>query len=314
MYKYIRLLFRNMDSLLMPIMAGAVALSIVPLISDGLKGIESNKEMFILAGAMLAAFMGILMVKFLSGSTSSRYDDVVRYETEFLREKLKSEINKAKSPVSEKSEEALVNEIKDRISSEATDAYIEDIKRKVADSEYRLDIFERGKTTLKRIYKEIDDLGRRGTVNLVLGVITAISGVLALSFFVLSNSSSSGDISSFVMEFFPRLSIVLIIEVFSYFFLRLYKTSLSEIKYFQNEATNIEHNFVALEAAMKLGDKGLIEKCIYEFLAIDRNPLLQDGQKTREILTEESAKGEMPISPEYLVKIIQALKSNEPNK
>jgi hypothetical protein len=88
------------------------------------------------------------------------------------------------------------------------------------------------------------------------------------------------------MEFLPRLSIVLIIEVFSYFFLRLYKSSLAEIKYFQNEATNIEHNFVDLEAAISIEDKTLIEKCIYTFLAVERNPVMGKNQTTREIIQE----------------------------
>lgn len=210
-----------------------------------------------------------------------------------------------------KDEKRITDEILERIKSEANAAFIDSLKNEIKESEYRLDIFKRGKSTLDRIYKEIDALGRRGTVNLVLGVITALSGVIALSFFVLAKEGAHASLSDFAMDFLPRLSIVLIIEVFSYFFLRLYKASLSEIKYFQNEATNIEHSFVALEAAISINDKNLIERCVHTFLAVERNPIMTDGQTTREITQETQSSKDTPVSPEVLVKIIEALRKNE---
>ena len=138
-----------------------------------------------------------------------------------------------------------------------------------------------------------------------------MSGVIALSFFVLTKEVTYSSLGDFTMGFLPRLSIVLIIEVFSYFFLRLYKTSLAEIKYFQNEATNIEHNFVALEAAISINDKALIENCIHTFLAVERNPIMSEGQTTREIIHEAAASQNMPISPDYLIKVIEAVRKGE---
>ena len=164
---------------------------------------------------------------------------------------------------------------------------------------------------MERIYKEIDALGRRGTVNLVLGVLTALSGVIALSFFVLAREGKHASFEDFAIEFLPRLSIVLIIEVFSYFFLRLYKSSLAEIKYFQNEATNIEHNFVALEAAVSIDDKTLIEKCIHTFLAVERNPIIDKGQTTRKTIQETADVQHMPVSPDYLIKVIEEVRKGK---
>ena len=48
----------------------------------------------------------------------------------------------------------------------------------------------------------------------------------------------------------PRLTLSIFIEFFSFFFLRLYKTGISEIKYFQNELTNAELKFIAVEKAI----------------------------------------------------------------
>ncbi len=312
MNRLIRILLRDKGTLFLPLMIMAMIISFLPFFPGELGGMGNSKESILLALVTVGAVMAVVMVRFLSGSArSSETDEIYKYEIDHLRHELKAKLAKQTSPVSENDEKKITDEIISRINSEVNASFLENLKTEVKESEYRLDIFKRRKSTLDRIYREIDALGRRGTVNLVLGVITALSGVVALSFFVLSNESTHASLSDFVMEFLPRLSIVLIIEVFSYFFLRLYKSSLSEIKYFQNEATNIEHNFVALEAAISLSDKDLIEKCILKFLMVERNPIMTEGQTTREIISETATSNSTPVSPDYLIKIIEAVRSNE---
>jgi hypothetical protein len=313
MNRLIRILLRDKDTLLLPMMVLAMTISFIPILIPILKGesadFVNNKEGILLAIVSMGTVMALLMVRFLSGSSlSSSKDEIYKYELEHLRYELKSRLQKQASPVTEEDEKKLTDQILGRINSEANDAYLEKLKSEIKDSEYRFDIFKRGQSTLDRIYKEIDALGRRGTVNLVLGVITALSGVIALSFFVLAKEGTHASLGDFAMEFLPRLSIILIIEVFSYFFLRLYKSSLAEIKYFQNEATNIEHNFVALEAAISIDDKTLIEKCIHTFLAVERNPVMGKDQTTREIIQETADVQNMPVSPDYLIKVIEAVR------
>lgn len=312
MNRLLRILLRDKDTILLPMMVVAMAISFVPFVTGEFKGLTESRDSVLLALVTVGAVMALVMVRFLSGSSlsSSTRDEMYKYELKILRDELKARAAKQSSPVSADDEKRITDEIIERIKSEANATYIESLKNEIKESEYRLDIFKRGKSTLDRIYKEIDALGRRGTVNLVLGVITALSGVIALSFFVLAKEGAHSSISEFTMDFLPRLSIVLIIEVFSYFFLRLYKASLSEIKYFQNEATNIEHSFVAMEAAISIDDKSLIEKCVHTFLEIDRNPILSNGQTTREIIQEAQASKDTQVSPEILVKIIEALRKN----
>lgn len=309
MERLIRIILRDKGVLLLPLMVGVLGVSFFPILM-GSKDLVENKKEIILAVAALGAFMAILMTQFLSGSTSSRVLDREKAELNYLHHKLR-ELTKQKSLLSQEDSEKLIASVKNQIDSSATDEYINELKKKVSETEFYFHISQRGKSTLDRIYSEIDALGRRGTVNLVLGVITALSGVLTLSFFVLANESTHQSISEFTMSFLPRLSIVLIIEVFSYFFLRLYKSSLSEIKYFQNEATNIEHNFVALEASIKMEDKILIEKCINKFLEVERNPIILEKQTTREILSEQVESKSMSLSPDYLIKIIEAMKEKK---
>ena len=87
---------------------------------------------------------------------------------------------------------------------------------------------------------EVSALSRRGNLNLSLGIATTIIGLIILGYFVLEIDSIPEDKMAFIAHFIPRLSLVVLIEVFAYFFLKLYKSSLSEIKYFQNEMTNAE--------------------------------------------------------------------------
>ncbi|WP_137169537.1 hypothetical protein [Marinomonas sp. FW-1] len=312
MNRLIRILLRDKDTILLPMMLVAMTISFVPFITDEFSSFEKSKESVLLALVTVGAVMALVMVRFLSGTNlSSTKDEIYKYEIEHLRHELKAKFAKQTSPVSEEDEKIITDEILNRLNADANASYIDKLRDEIKASEYRLDIFKRGKSTLDRIYKEIDALGRRGTVNLVLGVITALSGVIALSFFVLAKEGTHSSLGDFAMEFLPRLSIVLIIEVFSYFFLRLYKASLAEIKYFQNEATNIEHNFVALEASISIDDKALIEKCIHKFLAVERNPIMTDGQTTREIIQESITSKETPISPDYLIKVIEAVRKSE---
>lgn len=316
MNRLIRILLKDKETLLLPIMIALMSISFVPILVPMLKGepsdFVSNKENILLAIVAMVTVLAIAMVKFLSGSDlSSRKDTIYKYEIEHLQDVLRSRRQKQASPVTEEDEKKLTDKILSRINAEANNTYLEKLKSDIKDSEYRFDIFKRGQSTLDRIYKEIDALGRRGTINLVLGVITALSGVIALSFFVLAKEGTHDSLGDFVMEFLPRLSIVLIIEVFSYFFLRLYKSSLAEIKYFQNEATNIEHNFVALEVAISIDDKALLEKCIHTFLEVERNPVIGKDQTTREIIQETADIQNMPVSPDYLIKIIEAVKAGK---
>ena len=140
---------------------------------------------------------------------------------------------------------------------------------------------------------------------------TALTGISALAYFVVADVSRTfASLSDFAIAFLPRLSIIVIIEMFSYFFLRLYKSSLSEIKYFQNEATNIEFNFVALESALHLQDAPLIHKALEHFIRVERNPILRTGQSTREIEDAKQLDSALKWTPAQFAEILKVLSPN----
>lgn len=201
----------------------------------------------------------------------------------------------------------LKNQIVNNINNETTKEYLDELTKQIKDSEYRSDIYDRRLATLKRVYEQSDNLIKRGNVNLGLGITAAILGVVILMYFVLVDRVQADSIPSFIISSLPRLTIVIIVESFSFFFLRVYRSTLNEIKYFQNEATSIEHRFVALETAIQLNKKDLIESCVNTFINLERNLILTTGQTTQEILKEKDNIDDLRLSPSYLIDLIDAI-------
>ena len=92
------------------------------------------------------------------------------------------------------------------------------------------------------------------------------------------------------MNFIPRISLVLLVEVFAYFFLRLYSTNLIGIKFFQNEMTNFESKFLALRAAEHKNDEASIAEVIRQLALTERNIVIQKGQTTVDLERSKAEK------------------------
>jgi hypothetical protein len=169
-----------------------------------------------------------------------------------------------------------------------------------------------------RFEKEIRDLSRRGRFNLALGVVIGGVGLSVLLWSVLDfegqiraveevrstvESVTSGHRlpsrewqNSAILQAM-RVSLSLILSAFAFFFLRLYRSSLDLIKYYQNELTNVEGRYAALVVALRAGDTAITGVVVDQLSRTERNFVLkqgettvelelarQDGEKTREVL------------------------------
>ena len=76
-----------------------------------------------------------------------------------------------------------------------------------------------------RLRQQIESLNRRANLNLIIGVLTTLLAVGLLAYMVLTVSESFTDITALLSHYVPRITTVVFIEVFSFFFLRLYKSS-----------------------------------------------------------------------------------------
>ncbi len=146
------------------------------------------------------------------------------------------------------------------------------------------------KATKLRLLDEVAALTRRGNLNLVIGGFTTILAVVLLGYVVLTAEITPLTLDSFLWHYAPRITISIFIQIFSFFFLKLYRNSLEDIKYFQNELTNLDSKFIALEAAMSVGNLEITANAIEKLSSTDRNARLQKGESTvaLEILREEN--------------------------
>lgn len=210
---------------------------------------------------------------------------------------------------------ALAGEVKSLAEAQRTSAEIniEGIKERVTE-ELLLELSEshlasRGQTAMlkkidsefsaskRRLMAEISALGLRGNVNLALGVVTTVVGLVLLAMYVWQMPALTSDPVPFLMSFVPRLSLVLFIQIFSFFFLRLYKSGLSEIKYFQNEITSLELKYLALRASMIASAEDSVSDVVKVLINSERNIILEKGQTTYEL---EKYKFDQGINGELL--------------
>lgn len=202
---------------------------------------------------------------------------------------LKNEIYQLKelaSPLSSEEKERLVSRIEDVALSQMEGRVISRLESRLsidAKTERSLALFKKQLEIMRyRFLEEIASLGRKGNLNLVIGIATTGAAVTILAATVVSDFSamSADQMLSF---YAPRISLSVFIEIFSFFFLRLYKSVQSEIKYFQNELTNAEFKFVALQKAAIFGNEDSTSTVIKELVGIERNFKLGKDESTVEL-------------------------------
>jgi len=157
----------------------------------------------------------------------------------------------------------------------------------------------------QRIARQILDLAKRGNVNLVLGMCTTLLGLCFLGYSLLTSPTTAT--TDLLIHFAPRFSFALLIEVFAYFFLQLYKQSLGEIKYFQNELTNVESRALATQVARHANDPDLLRKIALNLASTERNFVLERGQSTVDLERERMSQA----ANEKLLDALTATRKND---
>jgi hypothetical protein len=136
----------------------------------------------------------------------------------------------------------VVTELENRFAANAIDAArISEIRRSFEAASQRLQF-------------ELSSLSRRSNLNLVIGVLTTVIAVSLLTYMVLGTNSSFESLTALLSHYVPRVTVVLFIEVFSFFFLRLYRSTLAEIRSYQIDITALTLKQVALETAWSASD------------------------------------------------------------
>ncbi len=152
---------------------------------------------------------------------------------------------------------------------------------------------------------QIERLISNSNLNLIIGIITTSLAILLLGFSMFQNQKFETTVD-FLSFFTPRISTVIFVEIFSFFFLKLYRNNLTEIKYFQNEITNLNFKIASLKTAIKTQNKEAIDKVISVFSITERNFILKKDETTEKL---ESQKIESNESSKYSKSIIDLVNS-----
>lgn len=283
--------------------------------------------------ALLGMSGATLLMAYLQSGFGSKADDLPKSHLRILRERADNQLRALEGQFQEfqeRFEDAslsvqrqgalpteddrrdIIESVVEKVYSGAANRVLNDLRAQIAEAdqkkEFSARLFERFESTADRLRNELSALSRRGNTNLVLGIFTTVIGLLILGYFVLEIPAAEDLTTGLLLGFVPRLSLVMFIELFAYFFLKLYKASLSEIKYFQNEITNVESKAVALWTSVVLDDRRAILAVIEELASTERNNVLEEGQTTVEL---EQSKLKTPSIERPMGRIMSSLQRSK---
>lgn len=220
-------------------------------------------------------------------------------------EGLAGRLNALSSPWTDDQKAELVRLAKQAITGEAIAAQISDLASRMARDMNRghmLEVLEKNSiVTLARLHGAIPDLLKRANLNLAIGITTTLLGVVVLSLAVFVQAPPAGKAAAvtYVAHFLPRLSLAVIIEVFAYFFLRLYKENLAEVRFLRNEMTNVEVARTALASVTLAGDISSLCSIAQGIATADRN---------RVVIPDASQSKEVAATAQLLTQLLSAAK------
>lgn len=273
-----------------------------------------NREVFSSVRTILYIFLGILLgaivlrsflnyleplstlrsfeMKSSENEPQSNTSEIISKQIEEIKEQIKS-IGTVNFDIKDISKDQLIESLRSTIDQRFTESVLKSIDEEFAQRDLQNKQWERFITGFeeirKRLYEETGNLARRANLNLALGSATTILagvGLVAIAFInplVLPNSTTDNYGWIITAHYIPRLSVIVFAELFAYFFLKLYKAGLADIKYYQNELTNVELKISALKVALAAKDNEILKVVIGELAKVERNFVLKKGETTVEI-------------------------------
>jgi hypothetical protein len=179
----------------------------------------------------------------------------------------------------------VIDDIKKSIVTQSSDSILRELINKIEVSNFEKILTLDMEKSINRLKSEKNSLFIRGNFNLVIGVIMSIvGGFLAYQFIErLPASNSSFELISYSL---PRFSLSLLIGLLVFFFLNLYRKSMDDIKYYQNEITNLESKYLSLNLANQMKNHKTIGMVIENLMQTERNFVLEKDQSTIELEKE----------------------------
>jgi hypothetical protein len=138
-----------------------------------------------------------------------------------------------------------------------------------------------------RILDHISKLRNNSVTNLFIGIGIAIVGVAILfsAIFQIDSfvdaSKKTFDIAGYLtFALLPKLSVTLFVQIFSYFFLVMYRSNQTDIRYFQNEITNIDITAGAIILYLKNKTAANSKVILTHLSKVERNRVLRKNERS----------------------------------
>lgn len=292
-------MFKKYLKLILAILVALFLFTLMVMVDQLPRGSSTPVDFSPVIAVVIFVITLITIVTFISKylDPESKVNDLFNLLTNFIIDDLygtKSSKKEIKKNVEDSIEELsladqnvkeITNLVRDKLENISAESYFNEFKQKVKIETIVENFEHKTKSIELRVQGEIRRLSKSGIINLSLGMMLSIGGILYLGSFVV-NVQEFKTIEEMVVNTFPKTIFVLLIEVFAYFFLKLYKQNLDDIKYYQNELTNIESKNLAVQIAKQSNNHKLITLCVEEFLGTERNFILEKGQSTIEIEKE----------------------------
>ncbi len=187
------------------------------------------------------------------------------------------------SALSEHDRNEIVIKISETIESQLNSSLLSRIEEKygesIHDEKMSLMAYEKLDGTIQRLKDYVEDLKNKATVNLVYGI-TATIFAIGILVFVLFNASHSDNVSKIatILYYTSRLFLVILVQGISIFFLNLYKSTLNNVSYVNNEITNHEAKRDALSIMLRSGNRDATTTLLVSLAATERNFTLKKGE------------------------------------
>lgn len=190
----------------------------------------------------------------------------------------------------------LTDKLNDEFLSQRFEKYISDVSLLASGSANSRTI-EMQERALRRLGIQVEVLGARANRALSFGIFFATLGLITMYLVLFDAAPSTAKAQAaltapafhFLEVYLPRFTLVLLIEIVAFFFLRLYARTLSELRYVQNETTNVEFRFIGFNASATPSITDVRVDSIKNFLSTERNNIIDSNQTTVEIAREKLA-------------------------
>ena len=161
----------------------------------------------------------------------------------------KSEMSNSTSKMNKRMK--IVQEIKRQIQEGLSSEVVNELNNNYSTFKLKMDFFEKLEEDFdlvkRRLFTEVEKLSSRANLNLAIGAGASLVAIIILGVTVWVKPEELIKTSDIISYLLPRVSLVIFIEIFAFFFLRLYKTTLGDIKYYQNELTNIDFKVIGIK-------------------------------------------------------------------